>query len=485
MNDDIEILDFDEEEIYTKNEVHIDKKVMDKRRKNNNTKVQASQITELKEVTLKKKKNKKLYKGEKIFLTMSILFILGCFVFYGYRTYYYYHLTHDTPKSITLKEKLTSLNNVVYQNDGLYEKNGYYYYKGKNVSNYIYYSGQLFRIIDINNGIHMISDEVLTDLIWGIDSTYEESNIYKWLTNYLNTLKNHDIYLQESTWCNEKINIEKYECHNNLTSYIGLLNINDYIRAGGKNSFLNNENYFWTLNQDNDGNTLYINSEGNINNIYKKEDNYFSYGIRPVITLKEDTAIISGDGSKNHPYIIEELGNALLKDNSIGSFVKYNDDSYRILDIDNEGISLIYEGVLEIEKKYDDVLKYLNNDFIKKFNQDELVYNNYDITEYSFNNQYELGKSSSKKNYITIPKIGDLFLNKYDNYWLNNYSEKKLGLYYIVDDNKMLFADLKDNIHRIRPIIKLNIETVVSSGLGLPDEPLIIGIEGEENVEEN
>lgn len=481
-DEDIEILDLDEEIIYPQKEVLIDKKVIDKRRKNNKTIINESEVIELKKKNIKKEK-KKLSIGEKIFLTFSVLFILACFVFYGYRTYYYYHLTHDVVKNITLKEKLTSLGNITYQNDGLYEKDGYFYYKGSSVSNYLYYSGRLFRIIDINNGIRLIEDETLTNLVWKIDSNYEKSIIHNWLKNYFNTLKDSDLYLKKNNWCNEKIDIENYDCKEMIEDYIGLISTKDYLQAGGKNSYLNNETYYWTINEDKDGNPLYINNEGNINNIYKKDDNYFSYGIRPVITLKEDIPFISGDGSKNNPYIIEELGKALLKDNSIGSFVKYNNDNYRILNVLDDGITLIYDGVLEIEKSYNDTIKYLNSEFIKNYDKSELVPINYSIDEYSLNSKYNINSKNNVKNYITIPKIGDMFLNSYDNYWLNNYSDSKLGLYYIIDENKMFFADLKSNTHKIRPIIKLNIDTVVSSGLGTNDSPLIIGEEGEINEE--
>ena len=483
-NEDIEILDLDEEVIYTKNEVVAPIKVIDKRRKNNKTTINVENMQKLKEIN-DVKKNKKFGIGEKAFLTFSILFILGCFAFYGYRTYYYYHLTHDVVKNITLKEKLTGINNITYQNDGLYENDGYFYYKGSNVNNYVYYSGRLFRIIDINDGIHMIENETLTNLIWKVDSNYENSSIYKWLNNYLSTLKDYERYLKKSQWCNEQIDLNNYECNNTISSYVGLLSTKDYLKAGGKNSYLNNETYFWTINEDLEGNPLYVNSEGNINNLYKKDDNYFSYGIRPVITLNDDTIIISGDGSKNSPFIIEELGNALLKVNSIGSYVKYYGDVYQILNIDDDGISLIYDGVLDREMKYDDVIKYLNNEFIKKYNKDDLVMINYNVSEYSLSNKYNIDNKNNKKNYVTIPNIGDMFLNKYNNYWLNNYSDNKLGLYYILDENHMFFADLKSNTHQIRPIIKLNIETVVSSGLGTKDEPLIIGEEGDMDAKEN
>ena len=471
-DDEIEILDFDEEVIYTKKET-VTKEVLIVEKNVDNI------------VQNNKKKKKRIGLGSKLFLFISVLFIIGCFVFYGYRTYYYYHKTHDVVKNISLKDKLTSLNNITYQNDGLYEKDGYFYYKGIDVNNYIYYSGRLFRIIDINKGIRIIEEDTETNLIWGVDSDYKDSTIHKWLEKYLNTLKDYDLYLEKNKWCNEKIDLENYDCNEYLEEYVGLLSTNDYLQAGAKNSYLNNETYFWTINQDKDGNSLYINNEGNINNLYKKDNNYFSYGIRPVITLKEDLSIISGDGSKHSPFIIEELGNALLKDNSIGSFVKYKNEDYRIISIDETGVSLIYNSILDVDKKYDDIMKYLNNEFIKTLNKEDLVKVNYDINEYSFNNKYELSEKNSKSNYATIPSIGDLFLNSIDGYWLNNYSDSKLGLYYIIDENKMFFADLKSNSHKVRPIIKLNIETVVSSGLGLKNDPLIIGEEGDTDVKEN
>ncbi len=447
-NDDIEILNFDDDEIDTNKKKKINKKVIYEEH-----------------VPIKKKK-KKMRIGEKIFLTISILFILGCIVFYGYRTYHYYHLTHDKVNNITLKEKLTTLNNITYQDDGLYEKSGYFYYKGINVDNYVYYSGRTFRIIDISDGIRMIDDETNTNIVWSVESNYEKSYIHEWLNSYLKTLKDYDLYLKENDWCNKSVDIENYDCTNTINDYVGLLSTEDYLQAGGKNSYLNNKTYYWTINQDNEGKVFYVNNEGSINNISKKDEMYFSYGIRPVITLKEDVSVIAGDGSVDKPFIIEELGNAMLKYNSVGSFVKYNNDSFRVLSIDSDGISLIYDGVLDNEIKYTEVYKYLNNEFIKRFNKDDLVKRDYYVNEYSYGNKY-LGDNNDKRSeYITIPSIKDMFLNEYDGYWLNDYSDKKLGLYYMIDENKMFFSDLSTNVHKIRPIIKVDLETVVISGIG-------------------
>ena len=486
LDDDIEIIDDEIEtvDVETKIQTSGNSTLLQRREKRRKVNVYVTKNKINNKIGNKIDNKKKFRFGEKVFVCVNILIILGLIAFYAYRTYYYYHLTHDIKENVHLVDKLTSLSNIAFQDDGLYEKSGYFYYKGEDVSNYVYYSGRLFRIIDIKDGIRMIEDETETNLVWSIDSDFKDSNINIWLNKYLETLKDYDVFLKKNNWCNDKINIEDYNCANTIEQYVGLLSTNDYLQAGGKNSYLNNKTYFWTINQDENKNVFYVNSDGSINNILRKDNNYYSYGIRPVITLKEDVSIISGDGTKNSPFIIENLGNALLKDNSVGSHVKFHGENYRILNISENGVSLISENLIELPKKYINVNDYLNGEYLKNFNKDELVKITYTIDEYSYNNSYRLESTNAKKeSYITIPKIGDLFLNELNNYWLNNYSDDKLGLYYIIDENKMFFSDLKNNEHYIRPVITLNVETVVTGGTGISSDPLIIGEEGETNVE--
>lgn len=469
--EEIEVLDLNDDKNINKTIDQVKKENKDKK------------IIIVKEKSNKKEKiKKKLRKGEKIFLLVNVLIILGIIGFYAYRTVYYYKLSHEIKMNVTLKERLTSLDNIAYQNDGLYENNGYFYYKGHDVNNYVYYSGRMFRIIDIQNGIRLISDDTTTNLVWGIDTNYENSNINLWLTNYLSTLNDYDFYLKENNWCNEKIDVSNYQCNNTITSYVGLLSTKDYLEAGGKNSYLNNGTYFWTINQDMDGKPLFVNIEGGINNIVNNNDNYYSYGIREVITLKDDISIISGDGSMENPFLVDESGKAMLRDNSVGNYVKYNNQNFRILKIEDDGISLILDGTLEVEKSFTDAIKYLNNDYLKDFNKDDLIKINYSTSEYNYANKYNFIDTEKESNYVTIPKIGDLFLNDYDGYWLNNINDSKLGLYYTVDENKMFFGDLKGNKHTLRPIIKVNSEMVITDGIGTKESPLIVG---DNNVEED
>lgn len=435
-------------------------------------------VTSVKSIDKKKKnKKRKMRKGEKIFVFFNILVILGIIGFYAYRTVYYYKLSHEVEGEISLKDKLTALDNLEYQNDGLYEKSNYFYYKGVNVNNYVYYSGRMFRIIDISdNGIRMIDDETSTNIVYGVNQEYSKSNIYLWLKKYLTSLKDYEVYLKDNNWCDEQIDVNNYNCQKTINDYVGLLSTSDYLQAGGKNSYLNNGTYFWTLNIDKDNKPLFVNNEGGINNIISKDDVYYSYGIRPVITLKEDVIINDGKGTKEEPFTIENIGNALLKDNGVGSYVRYQNEDFRILKIEDDGVTLIRNTPLDVEKSYKEVMSYLNSEYLNKFSKSDLVKINYSINEYNIENKYDIkDKDERQSEYVIIPKIGDLFLNETSNYWLNTISDNKLGLYYIVDENKMFFGDLKNNKHKVRPIIKVNHDVIASSGLGTKDNPLVIG----------
>ena len=426
----------------------------------------------------KENKKKKLTKGQKIFLLCNIFIIIGIIAFYGYRLIHYYKIEHAEPEKITLKDKLTKMDNIVYKDDGLYEKDHKYYFKGTNVNNYLFYQGRIYRIISIDNGIKIINNDILTNLVWQKEiGNYEKSMIHNWLSKYIDTIDTKD--LLETTWCDNKIDINNYQCNNTYKDKIGLLSTEEYLKAGGKNSYLNNGDFFWTINYDNDGNAYYINNEGSINNINKTDDNYFSYGIRDVLVLKEDVPYLNGDGSLETPYTINEDMKELLKDNNIMSYVTYKDYLFRIIDKDDKGTTLILDDTLEDEKNYNEIDKYLN-EFKKSLNEKDLVEQDVITNEYNFNNNYDYTKViKTEKKLIRIPHIGEIMFTSGNNFWLNTITDSKQGLIYTVDESKMFFADLKNNKHLVKPIIKLRSDIEVSGGLGSIDIPLIIEDEGE------
>ena len=403
----------------------------------------------------KENKKKKLTKGQKIFLLCNIFIIIGIIAFYGYRLIHYYKIEHAEPEKITLKDKLTKMDNIVYKDDGLYEKDHKYYFKGTNVNNYLFYQGRIYRIISIDNGIKIINNDILTNLVWQKEiGNYEKSMIHNWLSKYIDTIDTKD--LLETTWCDNKIDINNYQCNNTYKDKIGLLSTEEYLKAGGKNSYLNNGDFFW-----------------------KTDDNYFSYGIRDVLVLKEDVPYLNGDGSLETPYTINEDMKELLKDNNIMSYVTYKDYLFRIIDKDDKGTTLILDDTLEDEKNYNEIDKYLN-EFKKSLNEKDLVEQDVITNEYNFNNNYDYTKViKTEKKLIRIPHIGEIMFTSGNNFWLNTISDSKQGLIYTVDESKMFFADLKNNKHLVKPIIKLRSDIEVSGGLGSIDIPLIIEDEGE------
>ena len=415
-------------------------------------------------------KKNKLTRGEKVFLILNILVILSLIAYYGYRAIFYYKREHKVDEKITLKDKITNIKNITYKDDGLYEKNKYFYYKGKNVNNYVYYSGRLFRIISINNNIKLIEENDVTNLVYGLNENYDKSLIHTWLDNYLLSYKDYEIYLSKSNWCNKEVDINNYSCNDDLSDYVGLLSAKEYLDAGGVDSYLNNGSYFWLINYDKET-SYFINSMGNINNYVKDNvDNYFSYGIRPVITLSSDLLYIKGDGSKDNPYIVEENTPSLLKNSSVGSYILYKDMKYRITNIDETGITLLLDENLDIDKNYGDAIKYLNNEFIKNLDKNDLVEQELITNYYSQENKYDYKEVvKTEKYYVIIPKIGDLFINNGDNYWLNTLSDKKINAYYIVD-NGMFFGDLKSAVHRIKPSIKLKQDLIIKDGKEIVEE---------------
>ena len=406
-------------------------------------------------------------KWEKIFIAVNIIFILGCFCFYGYRAIHYYKLNLPNKSENKLVDYILDNDSLVYKNDGLYQAStDNYYYKGTKVKNYVYYSGRIWRIVSIGDTIKLIADENQTSLVWGLNNNYNESLIKNYLENeYLNTL-NKDL-LSSSTWCIDSVKLDNLTCDNKIESNIGLLSISDYLKSGGKDGFINNKTYWWTINASEEK-VWYIFNDGGINDNIGTFNSYYSYGVRPVVNLKKDIVRYSGIGTIDDPFIIESTNNVLLKDNYVGSYVTYNNSNWRILEKSDKGVKLILDGVLE-EKTYTEINSYLN-EYIKDFDTKDLVKCDFETFDYSYDKKYSL-KGTMESKYIGLPNISDLFINDYNDYWLNT----KMGsLIYSTTDYSVL-ADTTNNKHKVRPVICLNNEIILKSGNGTKKNPLVIG----------
>ena len=422
------------------------------------------------------KEKTSLKRWEKIFIISSISIITIIFFIYLFRLIHYYRIEHVKYKVNTLIQEVTT--NVTSTGDGLYilDENNYYY-KGINVSNYIWYSGNMYRIISVNDtNIKLISEDNLTTIAWGSESKFKDSYIYTWLDNtednngiYLNSIFNYSVYLKEFNYCNSSINSN---CLNKDTYLSSLLTRGEYLNAGGKLSYLNNESNYWIIDDTNEIEKAYVFREGGIGS---EKDSISSYGVRPVITINGNITNFEGKGTKEEPYvIIDDIDNTLIS-KKIGEYVTYNDYTFRILSKEENGIKLILDGVLpDVGVNYNEAINYINN-FKGKFSKlGTCTYYNGtygSTTKYDYKNVYNNKVDSN----IGLPSIGDLFLSTELSYWLYNGYDVNNSLNYKTNTSSTIIADNRNSYNALRPVLCVSKDLNVISGKGTVESPFVLG----------
>ena len=433
----------------------------------------------------KKNKEKKPMKDwEKKFIFFNILTIFIICSIYSYKLIHYYRLEHKQ-SFLTTNNLYETLKNkpITYNNSGLYKIDNNYYYKGKVTDNYLYYSARLWRIISFNdNGIKLITEDTQTSMVWSTENNYKNSYIYNWLNItdkehsgiFLNSLNNYKNYLIKHSWCTDIVTKDNQTCNDTLNDYVGLISIEEYLKAGGIESYLNNNNYFWTINAS-ENNVWYIFDKGGINDETNDDTGYHSYGVRPSIVLDINTPLYKGDGTKDNPYIIENDNSVILNHKSIGSYIKYNDNLFRIIEKNDDYIKLTLAYHLEDSKvNYNNINQYLNNVLLNKLEKNNLVKCPFYGGNYSKDNNYDYKEIYNKKeySYIGLPSVTELFITDDSDIWLNNYNNN--SLIYTTNTLGRLFLDNNDNLHYLKPSICIKSNITITSGSGTSTDPYLL-----------
>lgn len=448
----------------------------------------------------KKSKNKKKFtKVEFIFNLISLILMIGIGIYYGGRSIYYY-----SKQNIKIKEEQQTLNGYIVQNqqvkhdqeDGLHQDNDGYYFKGNVENNYVMFANQIFRIIRINkdNSVKLITDDITASFMWGDQNKYELSNVRAWLTKtedersgvYYDLIPSVEEFLQPTKYDEEILKNNKVtKKGKQKQDYITTLSIHDYFLANGKNSYLNNNKLFYILGTDENEENLYIDEDGTILSIDQTE----GYGIRAVITLKPNTIISSGIGTKDAPFIIDQKDNV----NTINSYIKINNDIWKIY-YDKDGIIKLY---------LNDYLKVNNELILKPYSNTNSIFNIQDKKNIAYFLNKEYYESLSYKNiildstYLTGEISTDIGYSYYNIY--NNQITCKIGLLNIYDyfsNNTYSFYRINTtsyvgsiqysnyqnglleevDVRELRPIIPtISIsKELINNGKGTIDEPFIV-----------
>ena len=423
---------------------------------------------------------------QKVFSFVSAGFIIGCCIFYGTRFITLY--LENRKEEIKLEDTLSQ---VVKENNNLKEINGDYYFQNDVDNNYLMYSNILWRIIKVNNDntVKLISNDVLTYLSYG-ENDYENSYMNMWLNktdddntgileNLLNTPNN---YLTNDSICKDSISDTKHiTCDEiNDTDLIGTLSVFDYINAGGKDSYLNIDKYFYLSTLDKDNNIWFVNDSGNVSSA----DGSDIYGIRPTITLKSNSKSIAGDGTIDNPYVIDE--NYIF-----GSYVKLGEDIWRIYDIDGDNIKLSLNDYLkedgeEILYKYstngyyhNDTIKgslayYLNNTYLNNLSyKNNIINNKWSNGIYGSSNDYDYKDTLNTKvdTKVTSLSVGDVILNgELSDYYLSTGVSKSSSLVYTVKGNGTLYGKSSTSTSKIVPTISID-KNILTKGNGTINSP--------------
>ena len=248
------------------------------------------------------------------------------------------------------------------------------------MKNYVWYSGQLWQVLetnDTNHTIKLITAQSLTSIAYGETSDWQSSWVRKWLNDgvFYPALETNGL-LVNSTFCldepavtgnsvtadngpileiasHTKINT----CTKKVSDKVGLMTFEDYAYAntgssatytGG--SFLDEDEWEWMMTPYTAGgkqNQMFIQWYTNGYLTYKVDSGNWSltnkdgHGVRPVISITDTAMISAGDGTKKDPYVL--AGERMLDtDNNINN-AKVGD--YVFLDESNNPYSFTSEYV--------------------------------------------------------------------------------------------------------------------------------------------
>ncbi len=401
--------------------------------------------------------------------------------------------------------------------------------------NYVWYSGKLWRITAINadNTIKMITQDAITAIPWGEDTTYKdkdsgkESWIYQWLNeDFLDTLENQEnIIVQDAKWnatADSNSTPAKPAETTIVEGKVGLLNTYEYYQAYKSTStnYLNIGYYWWLITPYDSSRVRNVINNGNLN--YASPPS--TLGVRPSVNLKSGIKISGGAGTKEDPYRIEgdkavATVNDKLNSRVSGEYVNFDGKKYRIVGIENgttkltsvdyvrdadgavmtKNFSSVTTDVLYgsgTTTSEDNWAGYLNKTWYNNISEtyrNMLVQGTYYLGQYgdyvsyknticSASNTTETTKECSKTSsiwnngYVGLPRVGEMFsaqlgegYSSSSNIWLITPYSSSY-VRYVDNYGRLISNSPSSNAYRVRPSINLNSNVYITGGDGMsPD----------------
>lgn len=408
--------------------------------------------------------------------------------------------TNEVVRTVKVVERLKNTVNKATNKTGVYT--------GSNPNNYIYFSGMLFRIVDVDgDNVRIVAEQDVSNVNY--------TAIDEWLEYYYDHIADESKKIVvKNKYCDMKTNDNDISNIDKCNSYtkekeVSILSATDINQATveGQSNWLRPSTISWIRNEKDNKNAYTVrNVFYNTDARYMSFDQNYNFGVRPVLTIKGSTLIEDGDGTKDNPYSIGDMESAKAGDKlntrHSGEFVSYSGMLWRIIDIDSDNTTkviantTIYNDGVRVLTSYDTDSKtkiynpkergnvgyFISNQAVQYFDTDYFVSKEVEVPIYK--NMIRYGKESTTKKYkvkISAPNMYEMF-SAFDynsvtmkSYWLINSSKAKYTKALISDIGVVMYGPIYDNVeYGVRPVGYLNKDCSIVSGTGTYEDPYII-----------
>lgn len=400
-------------------------------------------------------------------------------------------------RTVTVVQKLNSTIKKATENTG--------YYIG-NPNNYIYFSGVLFRIVDIDgDNVRIVADRDVSNVNY--------SSLDDWLEYYYDHLSDESKKLVvKNKYCQMTVN-ENDTTATSCSSYtktkeVYIPSIVDINRAqSGNLNFLKPTTMSWVADKASDD-KAYLTRDvfygGEYGKSFLAYNQDLNFGIRPMLTIKGDTLIVEGTGTKDDPYNIGEFTRGKADDyvnsRTSGEYISINGAIWRIIEAQKDGTTkVIYnEGLNKNGKVYKIAYGEKAGDLYDVDNSYNIGYkiNNessqFIETKYFVNHEIEVPIYKDKATYngeekvkkykakIVVPNMYEMYsatpdtLGSYSTWYINS-SKNHLLKYGIADKGSSVTEETSSStLFGVRPVAFLNSKCIIVSGNGTLNDPYVI-----------
>lgn len=383
------------------------------------------------------------------------------------------------------------------------------YYHGFGTNNYVQFSGMTWQIVNVNedNTVKVMLASNAANIAWSTNlEEYKDSNVYQWLNKeFYSHLTNVDEYVvQDAEWCSSTFTSSDQiptSCNGTpVKAAVGLLSVAEVQQTIVENKTYI-DSYSWLL--DSMSNSLKWHVYIEANKLIGTEASSTYLGVKPVINLKTNLYVNSGNGSQDNPYKLNDYSyakeNERVSDRLDGEYFVYSGYVFRKTGVDKEGnVHLVMADTMDkagtqeqltisydekiTDKKFNpseegNVGYKLNNDTILFLNDKSLVKHSFKIPTYHLDKNYDKLETSDVNTYLAFPISYELFsgVNHFYranlNYMMLDYAKDSVT--FINAGNSMLFAMDEDiwGEMGIKLSLYLKGNLKVSSGSGTPYDP--------------